>query len=42
MNATALEREKELEAAKKKLGAMEKLNRALQTERAELMKKVNS
>ena len=38
MNQTSLEREKELGSVKKKLAAMEKLNRTLQAERAELMK----
>jgi len=37
MNALSLEREKEFQAVKKKLGAMEKLNRALQEERAKLI-----
>ena len=37
MNQMSLEREDELKAVKKKLAAMEKLNRALQKERAELM-----
>ncbi|XP_059087721.1 alpha-taxilin-like isoform X2 [Tigriopus californicus] len=42
MNMTALDREKELEIVKKKLGAMEKLNRALQNERAELKKQLET
>lgn len=37
MNTAGVERENELEATKKKLAAMEKLNRALQTERANLL-----
>lgn len=38
MNALSLEREKEFQVVKKKLAAMEKLNRALQEERASLIK----
>ena len=38
MNALSLEREKEFQVVKKKLAAMEKLNRALQEERATLLK----
>ena len=41
MNALSLEREKEFQAVKKKLAAMEKLNRALQEERAKLIKSKN-
>ena len=37
MNALSLEREKEFQAVKKKLAAMEKLNRALQEERTKLI-----
>ena len=37
MNVASLEREKELTMVKKKLAAMEKLNRALQKERADLI-----
>ena len=40
MNALQLEKDKELQSAKKKLAAMEKLNRALQDERTELTKKI--
>ena len=40
MNAASLVREKEFSEVKKKLSAMEKLNRALQKERAELTKKI--
>lgn len=38
MNTLSLEREKEFQGVKKKLAAMEKLNRALQEERAKLIK----
>lgn len=38
MNALSLEREREFQTVKKRLAAMEKLNRALQEERAKLMK----
>ena len=41
MNATSMERDKELQSTKKKLAAMEKLNRALQDERASLLKEKN-
>ena len=40
MNANSLSREREFSETKKKLAAMEKLNRALQKERAELNKKL--
>ncbi len=39
MNAVAAERERELAAANKKAEAMEKLNRALQAERSQLLAK---
>ena len=38
MNAKAMESQEELELVKKKLAAMEKLNRTLQKERSELLK----
>ena len=42
MNALSLEREKEFQAVKNKLAAMEKLNRALQEERAKWIKSMKN
>merc|ERR1712203_1026636 len=41
MNTAKANSDVELEATKRKLAAMEKLNRALQTERTQLLEKVN-
>lgn len=42
LNAAKADSDRDLEAIKRKLAAMEKLNRALQTERAELLKQVEA